>query len=99
MIRLEYSEMIGKFIQAQANDKTDIENGYRTLCCFVNRERALHFTQAMEDKFPTLTFTNGRPFPSFSLMKDELSRFMAEDIKILEEHMNITFKRRSFSQL
>ncbi|MBI3518157.1 MAG: hypothetical protein HY062_02200 [Bacteroidetes bacterium] len=93
-IRLEYSEMEGKFNQAQATDKTDIEKGYRTLCCFVNVERALRFTQAMEEKFPALNFTNGQPFPSFSKIKDELYHFMAEDIQLLEQHMNKTYERR-----
>lgn len=93
-IRLEYSEMEGKFNKAQATDKTDIEKGYRTLCCFVNAERALRFTQAMEEKFPALSFTNGQPFPSFSKIKDELYHFMAEDIQLLEQHMNKTYERR-----
>lgn len=93
-IRLEYSEIEGKFNQAQAPDKTDVAKGYRTLCCFVNGERAFRFTQAMEEKFPNLNFTSGQSFPSFSKMKDELYHFMAEDIQLLEQHMNKTYERR-----
>ena len=93
-IRLEYSELEGKFNQAEAPDKTDIAKGYRTLCCFVNAERALRFVQAIEEKYPNLNSGTGHPFPSFSLMKDELYQFLREDIELLEQHINKTYERR-----
>lgn len=93
-IRLEYSELEGKFTQAQAPDKTDVAKGYRTLCCFVNAEKALRFIQAIEEKYPNLNSGTGHPFPSFSLMRSELYQFLQEDIKLLEQHMNKTYERR-----
>jgi hypothetical protein len=93
-VRLEYSPIEGRFNQAQASDPINIAKGYRMLCCFVNAERALRFTQAIEIKFPQLYSGTGQPFPSFSTMKDELYHFLAEDIKVLEEHMNKTYQRR-----
>lgn len=93
-IRLEYSEIEGKFNQAQASDKTDVAKGYRTLCCFVNAERALRFVQAIEEKYPNLNSGSNHPFPSFSLMKNELYQFLQEDVQLLEQHMNKTYERR-----
>ncbi len=93
-IRLEYSETEGKFNQAQATDSINVERGYRTVCCFVNDERALRFTQAIEIKYPELQSANGHYFPSFSKIKDELYHFMAEDIKVLEQHMSQTYQRQ-----
>lgn len=93
-IRLEYSPIEGKFNQAQASDSIDVEKGYRLLCCFVNAERALRFTHAIEIKYPELQSGTGQSFPSFSRMKDELYQFLAEDIKVLEQHMDKTYQRR-----
>ncbi|OFY82618.1 MAG: hypothetical protein A3F72_11890 [Bacteroidetes bacterium RIFCSPLOWO2_12_FULL_35_15] len=93
-IRLEYSPIEGKFNQAQATDSINVAKGYRMLCCFVNAERALRFTQAIEIKYPELISGNDKPFPPFSTMKDELYHFFLEDIKLLEQHMNITYQRR-----
>jgi hypothetical protein len=100
-IRLEYSQTEGKFNPAQATDQVDISKGYKTLCCFVNAEKATRFTQAIIIKHPELNSGTGRLFPSFSIMKDELYHFLAEEIKILEDHMNTTYKRRKqlFNQL
>ncbi|MBI2271031.1 MAG: hypothetical protein HYU69_11865 [Bacteroidetes bacterium] len=92
--RLEYSAAEGKFNQAQPEDQTDVAKGYRTLCCFVNVERANRFTGAIHIKYPELSSGTGQSFSSFSVMKDELYQFLAEDIKLLEQHMNTTFKRR-----
>lgn len=99
--RLEYSPTEGKFNQAQPEDQQDVARGYKTLCCFVNVERANRFTDAILIKYPELSSGTGKPFPPFSIMKDELYQFLAEDIKVLEEHMNTTFKRRVqlFTQL
>lgn len=93
-VRLEYSPIEGKFNQAQATDSTNVAKGYRTLCCFVNAERTLRFTQAIEIKYPVLHSGTGQPFLSFATMKNELYHFLAEDIKVLEEHMNKTYQRR-----
>lgn len=93
-IRLEYSETEGKFNQAQAADPTDVAKGYKTLCCFVAVERATRFTDAVLIKYPELSSGTGQSFPSFSAMKDELYQFVAEDIRLLEQHMNTTYKRR-----
>lgn len=92
-IRLEYSPIEGKFNLAQAADTINVAKGYRTLCCFVNVERANRFTDAVSLKHPELN-TAGQPFPSFNTMKDELYQFMAEDIRILEQHMDKTYQRR-----
>ncbi|MGE0566420.1 MAG: hypothetical protein AB7O73_00610 [Bacteroidia bacterium] len=92
-IRLEYSQTEGKFNHVQAFDFIEVTKGYRTLCCFVNAERALRFTQAVEIKYPELN-SNSKLFPSFSTMKDELYHFMAEDIQVLEQHMSKTYQRR-----
>lgn len=93
-VRLEYSPIEGKFNQAQAADQTNIAKGYRTLCCFVNAERALRFTQAIREKYPQFQSGTEQPFPSFSLMKDELYLFLQEDIQMLEQHMRKTYQRR-----
>lgn len=93
-IRLDYSPIEGKFNQAQATDSINVAKGYRMLCCFVNAEKSLRFTQAIEIKYPELNSGTGQPFPSFSTMKDELYHFLAEDIKLLEGHMNKTYQRR-----
>ena len=93
--RLEYSPTEGKFNQAQPEDQQDVARGYKTLCCFVNVERASRFTEAILIKYPELSSVTSKPFPSFSQMKDEVYQFLAEDIKILEQHMSATFKRRT----
>lgn len=93
-IRLEYSPIEGKFNQAQATDKTDVAKGYRMLCCFVQAERAIHFTEAIQNKYPELS-DHSKPYPLFTTIKDELYQFLAEDVKLLEEHMNTTYKRRA----
>lgn len=93
-VRLEYSPIEGKFNQAQAADQMNIAKGYRTLCCFVNAERALRFTQAIAIKYPELVSGSTKLFPAFSIIKDELYHFMAEDIQVLERHMNKTYQRR-----
>ncbi|MFY9308501.1 MAG: hypothetical protein WAQ28_05550 [Bacteroidia bacterium] len=93
-IRLEYSPIEGKFKQAQATDKTDVAKGYRTLCCFVQAERAKRFTQAVQIKFPELN-DHSKPYPLFTTMRDELQLFITEDVKLLEEQMNTTYKRRA----
>lgn len=92
-IRLEYSPLEGKFNLAQAADTINAAKAYQTLCCFVNAERANRFTDAMVLKHPELN-TAEQPFPSFATMKDELYQFMAEDIRILEQHMDKTYQRR-----
>lgn len=93
-IRLEYSPIEGKFNQAQATDKIDSTKGYQMLCCFLNSERALRFTQAVQEKYPQLNSGAGHPFPAFSVMKDELYQFVQEDVQLLEQHMNKTYERR-----
>lgn len=93
-IRLEYSPIEGKFNQAQASDAIQVEKGFKTLCCFVHVERALRFIQAITVKFPELDSGSSSSFPSFSTIKDELKLFIQEDIKLLEQHMNITYQRR-----
>lgn len=93
-IRLEYSPIEGKFKQAQATDQTDISKGYRMLFCFVQAERATRFTQAILIKYPELN-DNSKPYPLFTTMRDELHQFITEDVKLLEEQMNTTYKRRS----
>lgn len=92
-IRLEYSPIEGKFNLAKAADTINVAKGYRTLCCFVNAERANRFTDAMILKHPEFNNTD-KSFPSFNAMKDELYQFMAEDIRILEQHMDKTYQRR-----
>ncbi len=94
-IRLEYSPTEGKFKQSQAEDPADNIKDYKTLCCFVNVERATRFTQAIQIKYPELSSAANQGFPSFSIIKNELYQFMAEDIKALEQHMDITYKRRA----
>jgi len=93
-IRLEYSQAEGKFNQAQAADPVNVEEGYKTLCCFIAAERATRFTQAILSKYPEFNAGNRTPFPSFSTMKNELYEFVAEDIKVLEQHMNTAYQRR-----
>ena len=93
-IRLEYSQTEGKFNQAQANDPINVDKGYKTLCCFIESERAVRFTQSVTIKYPALASSDTHAFPSFSAMKDELYHFVEEDIKVLEEQMSSTYKRR-----
>lgn len=93
-IRLEYSLIEGKFNHAQATDTTDVAKGYRTLCCFVQGERAMRFTQAIQTKYPELN-DHSKPYPLFTTIKDELHQFLAEDVKLLEEQMNTTYLRRA----
>lgn len=93
-IRLEYSPIEGKFNQAQATDHIQIAKGYKTLCCFVNAERASRFTNAIINKYPELNSPTGQPFPSFSIMRDELQQFIVEDVAMLEQHMSNSYQRR-----
>jgi len=93
-IRLEYSDKEGKFNQAQATDQVDVAKGYKTLCCFVEPQKAKRFIETIAAKYPQLNESNGQPFPSHSTMRKDLFHFMAEEIKQLEEHMAITYKRR-----
>lgn len=93
-IRLEYSPNEGKFNQAQATDPIQVAKGYRTLCCFVNAERASRFTDAIINKYPELNSSGGQSFPSFSIIRDELQQFIVEDVAMLEQHMNKSYQRR-----
>ncbi|TAL57599.1 MAG: hypothetical protein EPN85_13750 [Bacteroidetes bacterium] len=93
-IRLEYSQTEGKFNLTEAMDQVDTAKGYKTLGCFVATEKAIRFTDAIHSKYPKLSSGTGQSFPSFSKMKDELYQFLVEDIKLLAEHMDRTYKRR-----
>lgn len=93
-IRLEYSDTEGKFNQAQATNQVEVVKGYKTLCCFVEPEKATRFIHTITAKYPQLNEGNGQPYPSHSTMRKDLFHFMAEEIKQLEEHMAITYKRR-----
>lgn len=93
-IRLEYSQLEGKFNQEQATDPIEVTKGYKALCCFVSIERADRFIAAIQIKYPELNSSNWQTFPSFFTLKDELYQFITEDVKVLEEHMNTTYKRR-----
>ncbi len=93
-IRLEYSQTEGKLKQAKATDKIDVANGYKTLCCFVQQERASCFIEAIYIKYSSLGKTN-RSYPSLATLKHELCEFLAKDLIVLEENMKRTFKRRT----
>lgn len=93
--RLEYSPLTGTFNLAQASDQSDTEKGYKTLCCFINTQRAERFIHAMEHRYPQLSGRCHDAFPSVADMKSELYFFIDEDIRLLEQHMTSTFKRRA----
>jgi len=93
--RLEYSPQRGTFNLAQASDQPDMEKGYKTLCCFINTERAGRFIGAMEARYPQLSGQGSEALPSLADMKSELYFFIEEDIRLLEQHMASTFKRRA----
>lgn len=93
-IRLEYSQALGQFNQAQATDQTDTAKGYKTVCCFTSSERATRFVYAMTEKYPVLRDGQQQGFPSWDLMKEELLHFLEEDIRLFNEHMAKTFQRR-----
>lgn len=93
-IRLEYSPTLGQFNQAQATGRPDAGKGFKTLCCFISKDRAIRFVQAVELKFPELASGNGSEFPSLPAMQHELLEFLEEDLKLLNQHMSQTFQRR-----
>ncbi len=94
-IRLEYSEQLGKFNQAQALDATDHINGYQTICCLIDIERANRFIVEMNIRYPQLSTCSPYPIPTYKEIKSEIFQFIKRDIKLLEEEMDKKFRRRS----
>ena len=100
-IRLEYSHARGQFNQAKATDTIDTANGFVTLGYFISQERAERFTGYIVAKYPALTERDALHHPSAKCLNQELLDFLAEDIRLLKQHMSDTFKRReaTFSNL
>lgn len=93
-IRLEYSQVLGQFNQAKADDAPDKANGFTTLCCFVNPERAVRFVEHVCNKYPALANGKALDCPSHEVLKKDLLEFLEEDIRLLNEQMRLSFKRR-----
>ena len=93
-IRLEYSPTEGKFRQSQPSEKMDKVKDYELLCCFIEKERAARFVQAILLKYRDLEDLSNREHPPLVLLKEELEQFVTEDMQLLEEHMSSAYKRR-----
>lgn len=93
-IRLEYSQALGQFNQAKAEDTPDKARGFITLCCFMNAERACRFVEFITAKYPALTAGNILECPGLKTMKEELLHFLEEDSRLLNQDMRRTFQRR-----
>lgn len=93
-IRLEYSQVLGQFNQAKADDVPDKANGFTTLCCFVNPERAARFIEHVCNKYTALAGGKALDCPSHETLKKDLLEFLEEDIRLLNEQMSQSFKRR-----
>ena len=93
--RLEYSDRLGKFNQAQALDATDHANGYKTICSLIDVERANRFIVEMNIRYPQLNAKHPSPIPSFKEIKSEIFQFIKRDIQLLEQEMDQKFRRRS----
>jgi hypothetical protein len=93
--RLEYSELLGKFNQANLTNETDHLNGYKTICCLIELERADRFIAHMNVKYPQLNNDKPYPIPTFKEIKSEIFQFIKRDIQFLEEEMDKRFRRRS----
>jgi len=93
-IRLEYSLTEGKFRQVQPSEKMDKVKDYELLCCFIEKGRAARFIQAILLKYRELEDLSNRANPPLALLKEELEQFVTEDLQLLEERMNSTYKRR-----
>jgi hypothetical protein len=93
--RLEYSDHLGKFNQAQALDATDYINGYKTICSLIDVERANRFVVEMNIRYPQLNAKHPFPIPSLKEIKSEIFQFIKRDIQLLEQEMDKKFRRRS----
>jgi hypothetical protein len=93
--RLEYSEQLGKFNQAQALDATDKINGYKTICSLIDVERANRFIVEMNIRYPQLMAQQPHTLPSLKEIKAEMFQFIKRDIRLLEQEMDKKFRRRS----
>lgn len=93
--RLEYSELLGKFNQATSTDEIDHLNGYKTICCLIDVERANRFIIEMNTKYPQLINSKPNPIPSYQEIKSEIFQFIKRDIEFLEQEMDKRFRRRS----
>jgi hypothetical protein len=93
--RLEYSQLLGKFNQAQAMDTPDYANGYKTICSLIDVERANRFIVEMNIRYPQLNTSKPHPIPTFQEIKLEIFQFIKRDILLLEQEMDKRFRRRS----
>lgn len=93
--RLEYSEQLGKFNQAQILDVTDHINGYQTICSLIDVERANRFIVEMNIRYPQLDAKHPCAIPSLKEIKSEIFQFIKRDIQLLEQEMDKKFRRRS----
>jgi hypothetical protein len=93
--RLEYSEPLGKFNQAQVLDATDHTNGYKTICSLIDVERANRFVVEMNLRYPQLSAQQPLNPPTLREIKAEIFQFIKRDIQLLEQEMDKKFRRRS----
>lgn len=94
-IRLEYSQIKGRFNLAQAKDEIDFSQGFTTLCCMVDPDRAARFIEQATYAHPELSKENCHPYPTCVSLKNELIVFIATDLQILEEQMSVNYQRRA----
>lgn len=92
MIRLEYSQALGKFKFAQALDPIDIAKGYQIVTCLMTQERAERFVHFLHSKYG---FTGSNSFPSLEAIKRELLLFIKVDLLSLEEKIDKVFTRKA----
>lgn len=93
-IRLEYSQALGQFNQAKADHTPDKARGFVTLCCFVNADRAGRFVEHVTEKYPALATGKALDYPEPATLKKDLLHFLDEEIRLLNQQMAQTFKRR-----
>jgi hypothetical protein len=93
--RLEYSQLLGKFNQANTLDTIDITNGYKTICSLIDVERANRFIVEMNIRYPQLNTSTPHPIPTLLEIKSEIFQFIKRDIQLLEQEMDKCFRRRS----
>jgi hypothetical protein len=93
--RLEYSQLLGKFNQAQAMDASDVSQGYKTICSLIDVERANRFIVEMNIRYPQLNNNKPDPIPTLQEIKSEVFQFIKRDIQLLEREMDKRFRRRS----
>lgn len=95
-IRLEYSQIKGRFNLAQAKDDIDTSKGFTTLCCMIDQDRARRFIERATATHPELSREDNHPYPTYASLKNELLVFIADDLKILEQQMNTAYQRRAY---